>query len=36
VRHLPVMPVEVLELLAPAEGEVWVDCTVGAGGQAAG
>ena len=35
MRHLPVMPVEVLELLAPSEGEVWVDCTVGAGGHAA-
>lgn len=35
MRHLPVMPVEVLELLAPAEGEVWVDCTVGAGGHTA-
>lgn len=35
MRHLPVMPVEVLELLAPADGEIWVDCTVGAGGHAA-
>jgi 16S rRNA (cytosine1402-N4)-methyltransferase len=35
VRHLPVLPVEVLSLLAPVGGEVWVDCTVGAGGHAA-
>ncbi len=35
MRHLPVLPVEVLSLLAPVSGEVWVDCTVGAGGHAA-
>jgi 16S rRNA (cytosine1402-N4)-methyltransferase len=31
-RHVPVMPVEVLEYLAPAPGQVLVDATVGAGG----
>ena len=30
--HQPVMPVEVLDLLAPAAGETWVDCTTGTGG----
>ncbi len=35
MHHLPVMPVEVLELLAPTDGEIWVDCTIGAGGHAA-
>jgi 16S rRNA (cytosine1402-N4)-methyltransferase len=30
--HQPVMPVEVLTLLAPVAGETWVDCTTGAGG----
>jgi len=29
-----VLPVEVLDLLAPAAGEVWVDATTGAGGHA--
>jgi 16S rRNA (cytosine1402-N4)-methyltransferase len=33
-RHVPVLPVEVLDLLAPAGGEVWVDATTGAGGHA--
>ena len=32
VRHLPVMPAEVLDLLAPAPGQVLVDATVGGGG----
>src|SRR5947209_10318272 len=31
-RHLPVMPAEVLEQLAPAPGQTLVDATVGAGG----
>jgi 16S rRNA (cytosine1402-N4)-methyltransferase len=30
-RHVPVLSREVLALLAPASGEVWVDATVGAG-----
>jgi len=30
--HESVLPVEVLALLDPKPGEVWVDCTVGAGG----
>lgn len=34
VRHLPVMPAEVLEVLAPAPGQTIVDATVGAGGHA--
>jgi 16S rRNA (cytosine1402-N4)-methyltransferase len=33
-RHVSVMPAEVLELLAPALGQVFVDATVGAGGHA--
>lgn len=33
-RHVPVMPHEVLELLSPAPGQVFVDATVGAGGHA--
>jgi 16S rRNA (cytosine1402-N4)-methyltransferase len=33
-RHLPVMPREVLEFLAPAPGQILVDATVGAGGHA--
>jgi 16S rRNA (cytosine1402-N4)-methyltransferase len=32
--HLPVMPTEVLEALAPAPGQVIVDCTAGRGGHA--
>jgi 16S rRNA (cytosine1402-N4)-methyltransferase len=31
-RHVPVLPREVVELLAPAPGQVFVDATVGAGG----
>ncbi|HEV3145199.1 MAG TPA: 16S rRNA (cytosine(1402)-N(4))-methyltransferase RsmH [Gemmataceae bacterium] len=31
-HHLPVLAAEVVELLAPASGETWVDATVGAGG----
>lgn len=33
-RHLPVMPREVQALLAPAPGEVYLDCTAGLGGHA--
>lgn len=33
-RHVSVLPAEVLSLLAPAPGEVWVDATTGAGGHA--
>jgi 16S rRNA (cytosine1402-N4)-methyltransferase len=33
-RHVSVMPAEVLQLLAPAPGETFVDATVGAGGHA--
>jgi 16S rRNA (cytosine1402-N4)-methyltransferase len=31
-RHVPVLSREVIALLAPASGEVWVDATIGAGG----
>src|SRR5438105_2111154 len=33
-RHIPVLTEQVLALLAPARGEVFVDATVGAGGHA--
>jgi 16S rRNA (cytosine1402-N4)-methyltransferase len=33
-RHVPVLAAEVLELLSPQPGEVFVDATVGAGGHA--
>jgi len=33
-RHVAVLPAEVLTLLQPAPGQVFVDCTVGAGGHA--
>jgi 16S rRNA (cytosine1402-N4)-methyltransferase len=33
-RHVSVLPAEVLDLLAPAPGQVFVDATVGAGGHA--
>ncbi|MEJ5298746.1 MAG: 16S rRNA (cytosine(1402)-N(4))-methyltransferase RsmH [Armatimonadota bacterium] len=32
--HIPAMAGEVLELLKPANGGLWVDCTVGGGGHA--
>lgn len=34
VRHVSVLPAEVLDLLRPAPGQVFVDATVGAGGHA--
>src|SRR3954471_19681152 len=33
-RHRPVLPREVIDLLDPRPGEVWVDATTGAGGHA--
>jgi 16S rRNA (cytosine1402-N4)-methyltransferase len=33
-RHRPVLPREVIELLGPRPGEVWVDATTGAAGHA--
>lgn len=35
VSHVPVLIAEVLNLLSPAPGEVFVDCTAGLGGHAA-
>jgi 16S rRNA (cytosine1402-N4)-methyltransferase len=34
VRHVAVLPVEVLRLLDPQPGQTWVDCTLGGGGHA--
>jgi len=34
-RHVPVLPAEVMRLLAPRPGETWVDATVGGGGHTA-
>lgn len=34
-RHEPVMPAEVIEVLAPSRGGLFVDCTVGLGGHSA-
>jgi len=34
MRHVSVLPAEVLALLDPRPGEVWADCTLGAGGHA--
>ena len=31
-RHVPVMAQELVRLLGPRPGQVWVDCTVGGGG----
>src|SRR5712691_10614664 len=31
-RHVAVLPAEVLDVLKPAAGQVFVDCTVGSGG----
>lgn len=33
-HHVPVLPLEVLSLLVPAPGQVFVDATIGAGGHA--
>lgn len=33
-RHQAVLPAEIPRLLNPKPGEIWVDCTVGAGGHA--
>jgi len=35
LNHIPVLPSEVVELLDPQPGEVFVDCTAGLGGHAA-
>lgn len=35
MTHIPVLPREVSELLAPKRGETYVDCTAGLGGHAA-
>jgi len=35
VGHIPVLPRQVLELLAPRSGQVMLDCTIGRGGHAA-
>jgi 16S rRNA (cytosine1402-N4)-methyltransferase len=32
IRHLPVLANEIVALMAPREGEIWVDCTVGGAG----
>lgn len=32
MNHVSVLPTEVLSLLDPKPGEIWVDCTLGAGG----
>ena len=34
LTHIPVLPEEVLELLSPQPGQVYVDCTAGLGGHA--
>ncbi len=34
LTHIPVLPSEVLDLLAPQTGQVFVDCTAGLGGHA--